>query len=65
MAATIGSKLASMERDCQALVTHLNKAGIYREATQVQSLLHQVGNCRMQLEQGDPCVADQEFPAKT
>jgi hypothetical protein len=62
MATTVGGKIAAMERDCQALVAHLNKDGNYREATQIQGLLQQVGNVRVQLEQGE--IADQEFPAK-
>ncbi len=66
MAHTIGGKLAGMERDCQAMVGFLNTRGDYRAASQVQSLLQQLGNTRLQLEQsGDPSVADQEIPTKT
>ncbi len=64
MATTIGSKLAAMERDCQGMVTFLNNQADYRSAAQVQSLLQQVGNTRQHMEQGDPKIADQEFPAK-
>ena len=56
---TIGGKLATMERDCQALVGQLNAQSNYREGLQT------VANVRLQLEQGDSSVADQEFPAKT
>ena len=61
---TIGGKLASMERDCQGLVTALNKVSEYRGASQIQNLLQQIGNTRNSLESGDPSVADQEYPAK-
>ncbi len=64
MASTIGSKLASMERDCQGIVAVLNGGGDYRAALQVQSLLQQVGSARQQMEQGDPAPADQEYPPK-
>ena len=60
---TIGGKIAAMERDCQGLVAHLNARGNYREATQIQGLLQQVGSIRAQLEQGEG-IADQEYPAK-
>ena len=59
---TVGGKIAGMERDCQGLVAHLNSRGDYREATQVQGLLQQVGAIRTAMEQGE--VADQEYPAK-
>ncbi len=63
MAQTIGGKLAGMERDCQGMVAHLNHFTDYRAATQVQSLLQQIGAVRVSLEQsGDPNVADQEYP---
>jgi len=62
MATTVGGKVAAMERDCQGLVAHLNKNGNYREATQVQSLLQQVGQVRAQMEQSK--IAEEEFPAK-
>ncbi len=63
MAQTIGGKLAGMERDCQAMVGYLNATIEYRGASQVQSLLQQIGAVRVQLEQsGDPSVADQEYP---
>lgn len=62
---TIGGKLASMEKDCRNLVDALNKIAEYRGAMQVQGLLQQVGATRTALEQGDPCVADQEYPPKT
>ncbi len=64
MASTFGSKLAAMERDCQGMVAALNNGGDYRSASQLQSLLLQVGNVRTQMEQGDPPSADQEYPAK-
>ncbi len=67
MASTIGSKLATMERDCQGMVSALNNAGQYRPASQVQSLLQQVGQVRAAMEQerdGDSPPADQEYPSK-
>lgn len=63
MATTVGSKVAAIERDCQALVAHLNKGGYYREAAQVQGLLPQVGNVQTSLQRDG--IADQEFPTKT
>ncbi len=61
---TIGGKLAAMEKDCQGIVVALNKDNQYRQAAHVQALLQQVGNTRLQLETGDPPVADQEYPSK-
>lgn len=65
MATTIGSKMAGIERDCLGMVNTLNAAGEYRGATQVQSMLQQVGNIRTGLEQGDPAPAEIEYPGKT
>ena len=62
MATTVSGKLAGMERDCQALVAHFNKSGNYREGSQMQSLLQQVGAVRVAMERSE--VANQEFPAK-
>ena len=62
--ATIGSKLATMEKDCQGMVSSLNAQNDYRSGSQMQSLLQQVGNIRTQMEQGDPPPADREYPAK-
>lgn len=62
---TIGGKLAAMEKDCMVMVADLNKTSHYREASQLQGLLQQVGNCRATLEAGDPPIADQEYPSKT
>lgn len=64
MASTIGSKLASMERDCQAMVTLLNSKTEYRPATQLQSLLQQIGSVRVNMEQGESPAVDLEYPAK-
>ena len=62
MTTTVGGKIAGMERDCVALVAHFNKVGSYREGSQMQGLLQQVGAVRISMEQNK--AADQEFPAK-
>ncbi len=42
MAATVGTKLATMKKDCADMVTELNARGAHRSAAAVQNLIVQV-----------------------
>ena len=51
MAATVGTKLAAMRKDCEDIVSELNKLQAYRSATAVQNLLTQIANTEERIKQ--------------
>lgn len=53
MAATVGTKLATMKKDCEEIVTELNRQGAYRSAAQVQGLLTQVDAVQLRVQQDE------------